>query len=445
MSPQPTLCLIEDDPFIGESLSDRLRLEGFRVDWHQTAEQALAALRERRYALVISDIRLGSDSGEQLFYTVKAESRVLPPFLFITAYGSVERAVTLLKLGAVDYITKPFDIDELILKIRALTDTRADRPSPGHEPELGVSAAMQRLEAMLPLLAERRTPVLITGESGVGKEHVARRLHRLRAGTAKRPFIAINCAALSESLLEAELFGYEKGAFTGALRTKPGLFEQAHGGTLFLDEVGEMPLAMQAKLLRVIQDRRVVRVGGEREIETDIRLVCATNRDLAAQVAAGTFREDLFYRINVIHLDIPPLRERRDDIAWFADRFLEAYLAAHPEEPSRELDRSALHALADHPWPGNVRELRHCIERACILSGQRVLTGALLFDPGGIDDDARPEQPEKLGEHMAATEREFIRHALENHDWHIIETAEALGISRKNLWEKMKKFDLQPR
>jgi len=441
---QPSLCLIEDDPFIGESLSDRLELEGFRVDWHQTAQQALTALRERRYVLVICDIRLGNDSGEQLFYTIKAENRVLPPFLFITAYGSIERAVTLLKLGAVDYITKPFDIEELILKIRALTDTPSRDMPPGHEPQLGISAPMQRIEGMLPLLAEHQASVLITGESGVGKEHVARLLHHLRCGTAKLPFVAINCAALSESLLEAELFGYEKGAFTGALRTKPGLFEQAHGGTLFLDEIGEMPPAMQAKLLRVIQDRRIVRVGGEREIETDIRLVCATNRDLEAQVAAGAFREDLFYRINVIHLHLPPLRERRDDIAWFADRFLAAYLAAHPDEPAREIDRSALQALHDHPWPGNVRELRHCIERACILSSQKVLTGSVLLDPGGMDTDAIPALTEKLGEHMAATEREFIRQTLEHHDWHIIETAEALGISRKNLWEKMKKFDLQP-
>ena len=443
MTERTTLCLIEDDPFIGESLCDRLQLEGFAVDWHQTAEQALAALRERHYALVISDIRLGSDSGEQLFYTVKAENRVLPPFLFITAYGSIERAVTLLKLGAVDYITKPFDIDELSVKIRSLTDDGAAPVPPGHETRLGVSASMRRIEGMLPLLAERNASVLITGESGVGKEHVARLLHQLSPAAEGRPFIAINCAALSESLLEAELFGYEKGAFTGALRTKPGLFEQAHGGTLFLDEVGEMPLAMQAKLLRVIQERRVVRVGGEREIETRVRLVCATNKDLKAQVTAGRFREDLYYRINVIHLHIPPLRERQDDIAWFADRFLAAYVAGNPGELQRQIDHSALQALHDHPWPGNVRELKHCIERACILSRQHVLTGALLLDPDGPSVTTTAQAAEKLGVHMAATERDFIRQTLDQHDWHIIETAEALGISRKNLWEKMKKFGLQ--
>jgi DNA-binding NtrC family response regulator len=442
MSGQAAICLIEDDPFIGESLCDRLQLEGFSIDWHETAPTALAALRQRRYDLVISDIRLGRDSGEQLFYTVKAENRVLPPFLFITAYGSIEKAVTLLKLGAVDYIIKPFDIDELILKISALTDDARTLTPLDQEPKLGMSLAMRRIEATLPLLAARNASVLITGESGVGKEHVARLLHRHRANADQSPFVAINCAALSESLLEAELFGYEKGAFTGALRTKPGVFEQADGGTLFLDEVGDMPPPMQAKLLRVIQDRCLVRVGGEREIKVEVRLVCATNRDLKAMVGEGTFREDLYYRINVIHLHLPPLRDRTDDIPWFAQQFLNEYFALHTDEPAKQFDHSALHALIEHPWPGNVRELKHCIERACILSQQQTLTATSLLEMEGDPTRETSDLSEKLGERMALAEREFIQQTLISHDWHIIESAAALGISRKNLWEKMKKFDL---
>ncbi len=437
-----TICLVEDDPFMGESLCDRLQLEGFAVDWYTSAAKALEALRQRHYALVISDIRLGNESGEQLFYTVKAENRVLPPFLFITAFGSIDTAVTLLKLGAVDYITKPFDIDELILKIKSLTHISTEPLPKGHVPELGLSSQMRQIEETLPLLATRNTSVLITGESGVGKEHVAHLLHWL--GTPQeRPFIAVNCAALTSSLLEAEIFGYEKGAFTGALRTKPGVFEQADGGTLFLDEIGDMPLDMQSKLLRVIQDRRVVRVGGEREFEVKVRLVCATNQDLKAKVGEGSFREDLYYRINVIHLHIPPLRERSDDIPWFALRFLDDYKREHPDESTRRLDHSAIQGLLDHTWPGNVRELKNCIERACILNRQEALTAASLLQPD--DDTSVIDVPltEKLSERMRAAEREFILGALVNHDWHIIETAEALGISRKNLWEKMKRLDLQ--
>ena len=444
MSQPASICLVEDDPFMGESLCDRLQLEGFAVDWHTSATQALEALRQHQYALIISDIRLGAESGEQLFYTVKAENRVLPPFLFITAFGSIDTAVTLLKLGAVDYITKPFDIDELILKIKSLTHASA-RPLPNdHVPELGLSSQMRQIEETLPLLASRNASVLITGESGVGKEHVARLLHRLGGPADRRPFIAVNCAALSISLLEAEIFGYEKGAFTGALRTKPGVFEQADGGTLLLDEIGDMPLEMQSKLLRVVQERRVVRVGGERELEVKVRLVCATNLDLKARVGEGAFREDLYYRINVIHLHIPPLRERRDDIPWFAQRFLDNYLRDHSDESTRRLDHSAIQALLDHAWPGNVRELKNCIERACILSQQESLTGASLLQ---FDEDASPidsQLTEKLSERMRIAEREFILGALVNHEWHIIETADALGISRKNLWEKMKKLDLQP-
>jgi len=437
----PIICLVEDDPIMGESLRDRFLLEGFAVDWHQLAGSALEALRQNRYALIISDIRLPDMSGEELFYTLKSEQRILPPLLFITGHGSIEKAVTLLKLGAADYITKPFDLDELLAKIRALADHPPVVLASDEVPRLGISRVMRQIEETLPHIAGENVTVLITGESGVGKEHVAQLLHQ--HGDGKRPFVAVNCAALSESLLEAELFGYEKGAFTGALRTKRGVFEQADTGTLLLDEIGDMPTTMQAKLLRVLQEKRVVRVGGEREIPVAIRLVCATNRDLKALVEAGEFREDLYYRINVLHLHIPPLRERREDILWFTQLFIDAYNADHPEA-HKSLDHSAEQALAEQLWRGNIRELKHCIERASIMSGQARLSAAsLLLAPDETWAVPGPElevEDQSLRDFLSAAERDFIINSLEQHDWHVIVTAEALGISRKNLWEKMKKL-----
>ena len=300
MTSQPLLCLIEDDSIMGESLVDRFALEGLPTHWFRTAGEALRALTERDYTLVLSDIRLPDGDGVSLFREATSRLARVPAWVIITGYGSIDQAVTLLKLGARDYITKPFDLDELVAKLRALCEpcrqTRADHP------ELGPSPAMTRIAEILPRLAREAKIVLLTGESGVGKEVVARALHRL-AG-ADTPFVALNCAALTESLLEAELFGHEKGAFTGATRSRRGVFEQAHGGTLLLDEVGDMPLSMQAKLLRVIQERQVVRVGGERPIPVDVRLICATHRDLRTMVQQGSFREDLYYRLHVIQLRI---------------------------------------------------------------------------------------------------------------------------------------------
>lgn len=443
MSERPKICLVEDDPIMGESLRDRFLLEGFSIDWFELGSTALDALRNQRYDAIVSDIRLPDMSGEELFYELLSEQRVMPPLIFITGYGSIDKAVLLLKLGAADYITKPFDIDELLAKIEALTALNAGATASSAEPRLGVSLPMRRIEATLAQVAASKATLVITGESGVGKEYVARLLHEL--DDPERPFVAFNCAALTESLLEAELFGYEKGAFTGALSKHRGLFEQAQSGTLLLDEVGEMPLNMQAKLLRTIQEKRIRRLGAERDTEISVRLVCATNRDLRAMVDAGQFREDLYYRINVIHLHIPPLRERREDILWFARNFLDDHLAEHPEQ-TREIDSSAEFALLEYDWPGNLRELRHCIERACVLSPQPRLTATLLLDPiaGAIANDEFAEPAdERLHKHISHFERDFIMRILDKHEWHVIETAEALGISRKNLWEKMKKLEIK--
>jgi transcriptional regulator with PAS, ATPase and Fis domain len=309
---------------------------------------------------------------------------------------------------------------------------------------LGISSAMRQIEATLPQLARTDSSVLITGESGVGKEEVAHALHRCRDPGGRLPFVAVNCGALAESLLEAELFGYVKGSFTGANRDKKGVFELAHGGTLFLDEIGEMSPLMQVKLLRAIQDRQITRVGAERPISVAINLVCATHEDLKKMVEDGRFREDLYYRIHVVHLHIPPLRERRDDIVWLARRLMDAM--ADGKCRHRDLPPSAQRALLERPWPGNIRELKHCLERACVLFPDGPLTPRALFGevhPVPVAEAGSPGN--NLGSYLEAREREFIEQALHAHAGRIADTARALGISRKNLWEKMRKLGIQDR
>jgi DNA-binding NtrC family response regulator len=439
------VCLIEDDPIMGESLCDRLELEGFSFDWCRTAADALERIAGRNYGAVISDIRLPDFSGEELYRHVIERERFVPPWIFITAYGSIDRAVALLKLGAADYVTKPFDLDELIAKLttvgRVLWRPQADSQA---VPLLGVSPAMRQIEATLPRLAQQASTVLVTGESGVGKEVVARLMHAAVAGSGERPFVAVNCGGLPETLLEAELFGHEKGAFTGAIRLRRGVFEQANGGTLFLDEIGDMPASMQVKLLRALQDRSIVRIGGEEPIAVDVRVICATHRDMRKMVGQGAFREDLYYRIHVINLRIPPLRERQEDIMWHAYRFLAEQAARRPAE-RKLLSRGAEHALTGYPWPGNIRELRHCIERAWILTEGETLQAEALFEESSLQHITRHQAGDGLSDYLQACERNYVLRALERNNGQIGSTAADLGISRKNLWEKMRKLEINAR
>jgi len=444
----PIICLVEDDEIMGESLCDRFALEGFRIDWHRTGMDGLRAIGNKNYNLVISDIHLPDINGEDIYSQLLADKRVLPPFIFITGYGSIDRAVRLLKLGASDYISKPFDLDQLIEKVHQLCPPQAEGGSAEEHgvDALGISPIMRSIEQSIPRLAKLANTILITGESGVGKEHVARLIHRHARQDRATPFVAVNCGAVTESLLESELFGHEKGSFTGAARLRKGVFEQAHGGTLFLDEIGEMSLTMQVKLLRAIQERTIVRVGGETPIPVDVRLICATHRDLKEMVEKGTFREDLYYRIHVIRLRIPPLRERKEDILWFAQQFLKH--CAQLSHENHVISPAAERALLEYDWPGNLRELKHGVERACILS-----PGPMLEADSFFDDDALPAPSQDnlaeadthdhtLADYLRNSERKFILHSLESNAWHFGNTATALGISRKNLWEKMKKLDI---
>ena len=434
-APPRRICLIEDDEIMGESLADRFGLEGLACDWYRTGATALDGLRGQAYALVLSDIRLPDLTGDQLFEQLLREQRHMPPFIFITGHGDIDTAVRLLKEGAHDYITKPFDLDALVEKIQALVAADAGQGLA----TLGVSPAMRRIEAMLSRLAASEASVLITGESGVGKERVAQALHQLTG--ASRPFIAVNCGALTETLLEAELFGHEKGAFTGAVRTKRGVFEQADGGTLFLDEIGDMPMAMQVRLLRALQERCIVRVGGEGPIPVSIRLVCATHQNLQERVASGDFREDLYYRINVVELRIPPLRERAEDILPIA-RGLLATIAAGSGKPTPALTPAAEHALKAYPWPGNIREMKNALERACLMSDSPTIAHDALFDRPAPALSGQQDVAGSLRDYLSECERDFIVRALETAHWQIQACADSLGISRKNLWEKMRKLGI---
>ena len=445
---RPRVCLVEDDEIMGESLCDRFALEGFQIDWLQTGNAGLQAIRSKHYDLIISDVNLPDLSGEDMYMHLIAEKANLPPIIFITGYGSIDRAVRLLKLGAADYISKPFDLDQLVDKARLLCPLREGDESDesSFANALGVSPSMREIEQSIPRLAKLASTILITGESGVGKEHVAQLVHRHARNNSDTPFVAISGGAITESLLESELFGHEKGSFTGAAKSRKGVFEQAHGGTLFLDEIGEMSLTMQVKLLRVIQERCIVRVGGDTPIPVDVRLICATNRDLKKMVEENTFREDLYYRIHVIRLRIPPLRERKEDILWFANLFLRQCAQLSKENHSMSL--AAEHALLNYDWPGNLRELKHSVERACILSHSQLLDPDAFFDEGFMNSVHPPETIETpasdgtLTNYLRDCERKFILQSLEQNRWHFGNTATALGISRKNLWEKMKKLDI---
>lgn len=433
--PPPKICLIEDDDIMGESLADRFELEGFAYDWFRTGLDALQALRSQNYALALSDIRLPDLTGDALFNQLLSEGAPLPPFIFITGHGEIDSAVDLLKKGARDYITKPFDLDVLVCKMR---DMLLQVSGKGLA-ELGQSPVMQQIQAMLERLANSSASVLITGESGVGKERVARALHDLSG--KDKPFIAVNCGSLSESLLEAELFGYEKGAFTGAVRTKKGVFEQADGGTLFLDEVGDTPIAMQVRLLRALQERCIVRVGGETLIPVNIRLVCATHQMLQERVVSGAFREDLYYRINVVELRIPPLRERPEDILALAHKLLAEIHAGSGKNPPA-FTAAAEHALQAYPWPGNVRELKNSLERASLMCDGHLISHDILFERPAPALASQQDLASDLRDYLSECERDFIVRALVASQWQIQICADALGISRKNLWERMRRLGI---
>jgi len=434
------IAVIEDDPIMGESLLQRLTLEGYEAHWYRTGGEALTQMKAIGPDLVLCDIRLPDMNGEQMFRSALPDLK-FTPVMFMTAYGDIEQAVRLMQAGADDYVTKPFQMDEFLGRIDHLLKRR--RSVEGVEPPvLGQSETMRRIEALLRRVADIDSTLLLTGESGVGKEVAARFVHEVSQRSTK-PFIAVNCAAIPAELLESELFGHEKGSFTGATSRHEGYAERARDGILLLDEIGEIRPNLQAKLLRMIQERSFIRVGGEKPIEFTARLICASNSDLDAEVEAGRFRRDLYYRINVIPVKIPPLRERREDVLPLLDSYITQFAMAFRTDV-RGASTLAEEAALIHQWPGNVRELRNRAERAVALAQGPWLGPADLFP------DLVPQAPlSDAGLHVMplsaardGAEKRHIQAALQRTGGQIKQTADLLGISRTTLWEKMRRLGL---
>jgi DNA-binding NtrC family response regulator len=443
--------IVDDDTSMCELLAEGLTQQGYDARWKASGQEALAEIELRSFDVVLTDINMRDMNGLELCQRA-TEAHPELPVLVITAFGSMETAVQAIRAGAYDFITKPFDIDvvgiaiERAVKHGVLTREvqrlqRAVDESRRFDELLGASPAMKEVYDLLERVAESESTVLVSGESGTGKELVARALHR-RSKRAPGPFVAINCAAMPEQLLESELFGHTKGAFTDARTARPGLFVQAKGGTIFLDEIGDMPLGLQPKLLRALQERTVRPVGGDHETPIDVRVVAASNRDLETAIEERKFREDLYYRINVIHVELPPLRARGADVLLLAQHYLE-HFAAQSQKEVRSLDPEAAERLSAYAWPGNVRELANCLERAVALTrGESV----------GIAD-----LPEKIRNYrtshvlVAATdpselvpleevEKRYILRVLEAVGGNKTLAAQVLGLDRKTLYRKLDRY-----
>ena len=448
------ILIVDDEPSIRMVLRAHLTRSGYDVTATENGAEAIAMLRNEDYHLVVSDLRMPVVGGMELLNHCNETYPGLPVIL-ITAHGTVDSAVEAIKKGAQDYVTKPCDSDELMpiiekaLRTEEKGRTNLHEDAAGRFKIIGQTARMHKIYAMIEKVARSPTTALITGESGTGKELVARALHE-HSDRASAPFIQVNCGAIPESLFESELFGHEKGAFTGAVAAKPGKFELADGGTLFLDEVGELPKDMQVKLLRVLQDGQFERVGGVRSMSVDVRLVAATNRVLETEVKEGRFREDLFYRLNVIPIQIPPLRERADDIPLLVEHFIAKFNKRLNTEVEG-VSPDALAALLAHTWPGNIRELENLIERSVLLTEDTVLTMGDLpgLTPSNLGRVEAPPDAEEMGlkeyvrVYTTKLERARIQRVLEEEDSNVTRASKKLGISRKSLQMKMKDYGLR--
>jgi DNA-binding NtrC family response regulator len=460
MSDRPEILIIEDDPVLGPSLMQRLRLEGFAPRLAPSGQTAVKELRRNPPRAIVSDIQLPDMNGEDIFRQMLDINGLLPVF-FVTAFGEVDQAVRLIKAGARDYLTKPVDADVLVGMLQRVTqDGEQAVEKPGDPPASGTarppgaiavdgkgdrSPAMRQAAATLQKFARTDLPVLLRGETGVGKEVAARRLHEM-ARPAGSPFVAVNCAAMPNDLLESTLFGHEKGAFTGATTRKPGLAEEAGDGSLFLDEIGELPLELQAKLLRLLQEATFLPLGATAEQRFRGRIIAATHADLEARIGEGLFREDLLFRINVLELELPPLRERLEDLPDLAEMLL-AQANERVHGTAKRLHPEAVSMLSTYHWPGNVRELRNRIERAVVMAeGEAILPEDLFPDrkmpARAASERATPEttgQPASLPEGLQDTARDAIRRrvqeALQQTNGNQSEAARLLGVSRTTVWK----------
>ena len=445
---RPRVLVVEDEEIVRDILLNVLKEEGYRVDAVETGEEALKSLDSHLYDIVLLDLNLPGMHGMNVL-SAAPSVQTDAQFIVMTAYGTVDTAVEAMRLGAYDYINKPFRTEELVLTLqrareeaelrREVAQLRRQTPQGPTSRMVGRAPPMQRLMDLMERVAPTRATVLIQGETGTGKELVARGIHDL-SDRARRPFVAVNCSALPEGLLESELFGHMKGSFTGAIQNKRGLFEEAAGGTLFLDEVSTVSSAIQVKLLRVLQDRKIKRVGGRESVAVDFRLLAATNQELVQMVEDGSFREDLFYRMNVFPINVPALRERREDIPALANHFRLRFAEENGVEPP-EIPPETLSRMMAYDWPGNVRELENFVERGVIMhAGAKTIP----FDPPQALG-RRPERDQLTrarGDRwdLERLEREYILETLEETHWHQGEAAEILGINRRTLYRKLKKY-----
>ena len=445
MTEDARVLVVDDEPMVCLALTNWLEEENYFAQAVEDGPQAVKAVREENWDIVLLDLRMPGMDGMEVLKQVK-EIAPQTVVIMMTAYASIPGAVLAMQEGAYDYIVKPLDVDQLTLMLKRIVEHQQlitenillrKRLTEQYEYEdiIGRSEAMQEVFSMIKAVTDTNATVLITGETGTGKELVARAIH---SNSSQRygPFVATSCGALPETLLESELFGYEKGAFTGADRTKKGRFELANEGTLFLDEVGDISMKTQIRLLRVLQEKSFSRLGGTEQIKVDVRLVSATNRDLVAAIEEGSFRSDLYYRLNVVSIQLPPLRERIDDVPLLAAHFINKYNVEFNKKFDR-VDRKAMDFMMDYHWPGNVRELENVIERAIVIDqGPQMKVKHLPFC--NIESPLT-EEPRSLQE----VEKSHIEKMLQRNDWNIAKTARLLNIDRSTLHKKIKKFGLE--
>jgi DNA-binding NtrC family response regulator len=453
MKPLATLLLVDDDRHVLASMADWLREQGYATDTASTLADGIAAVDRKNYDVVLVDIRLGEADGFDLL-THCRRTRPTSSVILITGYGTVESAVEAIRHGAFDFLTKPLIDEELEMAIqRAISQRRVIEENRtlkeqldlryGMENIIGHDHRMLRIYDMVDSIADTRATVLISGESGTGKSLIARAIHR-RSARRDKPFVEVACGALPETLLESELFGHVAGAFTGAVGEKMGKFLQSDTGTIFLDEIGTASPGFQVKLLRVLQDLEFEQVGGTKTFRIDTRVILATNEDLAKNVAEGRFRQDLYFRVNVINIELPPLRERISDIPLLSEHFLQR-VCTDCGKQVEGFSTDAMTALQRYRWPGNVRELQNVIERAVLLGKSKMIVpedfppGVLAAAPLNLDSSAAGT----LKDAMSAPERQIILDVLEAHHWNRQATAEALGINRTTLYKKMKRLKLE--
>jgi DNA-binding NtrC family response regulator len=444
--------LVEDEVNMAKTQAKILQRKGYQVDTASNGREALRLLDRTVFDVVITDLKMPVMDGMQLLRAMNAKERGCA-VIVLTGYGTIESAVEAMKCGAVDYLTKPCNPDELLLKVDKLLETKRLREEVAQLRRevraykkfgelIGQSPSMRQIYSIIGAVSSNKSTVLITGESGTGKELVARTIHQKGPG-ADRPFVAINCGAMSETLLDSQLFGHRRGAFTGAIADHNGVFQAANGGTLFLDEIAEIPLALQVKFLRAIQEKEVTPLGATRPVKVDVRIIAASNRNLEEEVKKGTFRDDLFYRLNVVPIHLPPLRERREDIPLLIEHLVATFSTEYKVEP-KKIAPEALDRLISYPWPGNIRELQNVIERVFALSRSNEITLADLpdsmtgFAENLLHFHAWTELPT-----LETMEKSLIAAALQKSQGNKNEAARILDIDRQRLYRKIEKYGLE--